>query len=98
MHGELRNDGLQVITLFAPYSDMMPVSDPDPILLWRRELQKIHGGQAHIVDMRDALDGNENPTYFYDILHLNQRGSEEFTRKLAQELRQLKPVILNQQN
>ncbi|MEQ8353611.1 MAG: hypothetical protein RH862_19200 [Leptospiraceae bacterium] len=99
MHGEIRKDDVQVVTLFAPYSDMMPVREnPDPMDLWVSNLQKIHGGQAQVVDMRDALDGPENATYFYDILHLNKYGSEEFTYLLADRLRELKPKILGQQN
>lgn len=96
MHGEIKEDGLNVVTLFAPYSDMMPVSDPDPILRWKSELQNIHSQKATMVDMRDALDGPENATYFYDILHLNRRGSEEFTRLLAERLREMKPILLQQ--
>ncbi|HBS07117.1 MAG TPA: hypothetical protein DEA96_19245 [Leptospiraceae bacterium] len=99
MHGEMKQDNVKVITLFAPYSDMMPVRDnPDPMDLWVSQLQKIHENRANIVDMRDALDGPENASYFYDILHLNKYGSREFTYLLAERLRELKPVILSQQN
>ena len=99
MHGEMKKDNVQVITFFAPYSDMMPVREnPDPMDLWVTELQKIHKDRASIVDMRDALDGPRNASYFYDILHLNKDGSIEFTYLLAERLRELKPVILSQQN
>ena len=99
MYGEFKRDDVKVITLFAPYSDMMPVrEEQDPMDVWRSELQRIQRGNATIVDMRDALDGPENAGYFYDILHLNKYGAEEFTYLLAERLRELKPVILNQQN
>ena len=50
MHGEMKQDNVKVITLFAPYSDMMPVRDnPDPMDLWVSQLQKIHENRSESI-------------------------------------------------
>ena len=90
-HDEIRKDGLNIITVFAPYSTLIEDFNADKRLdIWRRNLKNIYGEKPfHILDLRRSLDGPGNGDLYYDTIHLNKFGAEKFTGELARAL--LKP-------
>lgn len=79
LHAEARKHNLRLVTVFAPYSEMVtPARDPDRIRVWQEELAK-EGFYPSIIDLRTSLDGPDNLDLFYDTIHLNRRGAERFT-------------------
>jgi len=79
LHAEARKHNLKLVTVFAPYSEMVtPARDPDRIKVWQEELAK-EGFYPSIIDLRTTLDGPDNLSLFYDTIHLNRQGAERFT-------------------
>lgn len=81
MHRDARERGLRLVTVFAPYSDLLPYTREESRLqIWKNELARetyFHD----IIDLRDALDGPGNLDLFYDTIHLNRQGAERFTTR-----------------
>lgn len=80
MHRDARQQGLRVVTVFAPYSDLVPYTREEARLdIWKQELGSDGIFFPDILDLRHALDGPDNLDLFYDTIHLNHRGAERFT-------------------
>lgn len=80
MHRDARQSGLRVVTVFAPYSDLVPYTREEARLdIWKQELNSDGDYFPEILDLRHALDGPDNLDLFYDTIHLNRPGAERFT-------------------
>ncbi|MBW7857571.1 MAG: hypothetical protein H3C43_04590 [Leptonema sp. (in: Bacteria)] len=88
MHAEARRNNMQIVTVFAPYSEMvLPARQNDRLTMWQDELSK--GDYfPYIIDLRNSLDGPKNLSYFYDTIHLNESGAEKFTEIFEEAIRQ----------
>jgi hypothetical protein len=97
LHEEARKHNLRLVTVFAPYSEMMaPAHDPERIRVWQEEFAKA-GYYSDIIDLRYTLDGPDNLSLFYDTIHLNRQGAERFTgifyRRVEEFLRREDPGL-----
>ncbi len=95
-HDEVRADGRQVLTVFPPYSSLIPdLNRDDRLNIWRKGLQTIYGNRPfYTADLRRSLDGPDNGDLFYDTIHLNREGALRFTRAFAEMLSRRAPAIL----
>lgn len=85
-HNEMRSEGYRIITVFAPYSDIVQhLNSDDRIDLWHQHLAKIQGDDIDIWDLRDSL-GERNGHFFYDTIHMNRKGAEAFSEVLYQKI------------
>lgn len=89
-HNEMKKRNIKVITVFAPYAQMLPDhGDDKPLRLWNDMLARIYSGPGEtyeLIDLRYMLDGPGNADYFYDVIHLNEEGARRFTERLGREL------------
>lgn len=94
LHQEVRKDGREIITVFAPYSDLIKDMNADVRLrVWEKNLRKISPeNPSRILDLRHALDDPRNGDLYYDTIHLNRYGAERLTRILARELARLPEI------
>ncbi len=95
---EIDNDGRLIITALPPYSDLVNHLNSDQrMALWREELARLHGQREYyLLDLRSSLDGPENQSYYYDLLHLNAPGAAVWTDRIAAALLPLAPRILGE--
>lgn len=85
-YGEIQADGVQIITVFAPYSDLVSHLNADARReTWEKELSTYQN--IPLIDLRRSLDKPEQRKFFYDTIHLNKNGANAFTEVLAKELR-----------
>lgn len=85
---DIKKEGLQIITVFPPFSTLIhdPNSD-NKMRLWHDNLKAIHGNDKfYTIDLRHSLDKTNNGDLFYDTIHLNRPGSIQFTEKLTEQL------------
>lgn len=89
MHDEIRGDGRRILTVFPPYSNLIPdLNRDDRLRTWRENLREIYGDDSYqIADLRRSLDGPDNGDLFYDTIHLNREGAARFTKAFAAMLR-----------
>lgn len=87
MHAEAKKNNMRIVTVFAPYSEMvLPARQADRLTMWQTELSK-EGYFPYIIDLRNSLDGKKNLSYFYDTIHLNHSGAEKFTEIFEEAVR-----------
>lgn len=90
----LQDRNIKIINVFAPYSNLLRSYSPNErMLVWKEGLQEALGERQTLVsiDMQDSLGVQDNGEFCFDMIHLNKKGMELFTQKLAEEL---KKVIL----
>jgi hypothetical protein len=76
---------IKVINVFPPLPKFLNyVNYPERIAFWKSEYSSLMGD--HIIDLYRAFPEEDSPNYFYDLVHLNQKGNEIFSNKLADEL------------
>ena len=94
---EMHARGYRIVTIFPPYSNLIdPLNDDERISEWRTRLREIYGENPYYeLDMRRVLDGPDNASYYYDILHLNAAGAAHWTDALIGRLRPLAPALMN---
>ena len=89
LHNEARKHNLKLVTVFAPYSELvLPARPADRINVWLKEFDpKVSQNEIEdqaffgdIIDLRSSLDGADNLDLFYDTIHLNRSGAERFTQ------------------
>lgn len=85
----LQNRNIKIINVFAPYSNLLRAYSPkERMQVWREGLQEALGDKQVLdaIDMQDSLGSGDNGQYCYDMIHLNKKGMELFTKRLAEEL------------
>ena len=90
-YNDIKKEGLQIITVFPPFSELISDQNSDNKMnLWHDNLKAIHGNDKfYTIDLRHSLDKTNNGNLFYDTIHLNRPGSIQFTEKLSEQLIQL---------
>lgn len=76
---------IHVVHVFPPlpyYLDF--VNYPERIAYWKENYSDLLS--EDIVDFHDLFSREEGTKYFYDLVHLNRKGNEEFSYRLADEL------------
>lgn len=89
LHQDLYDLGVErIIYVFAPYSELIEhLGGNERMAVWDSQLRANFPEKEHNVwDYRRILDGKANGDYFYDLIHLNHTGMEEFTKSVAQDL------------
>ncbi len=85
----LQDRNIKIINVFAPYSNLLRAYSPkERMQVWREGLQEALGDKQVLdaIDMQDSLGSGDNGQYCYDMIHLNKKGMELFTKRLAEEL------------
>ncbi len=94
-YNEIRKDGLKVVTVFPPYSDLIKdQNNEERMKEWRTHLSEIHGDDSYLfLDLRNTIHGKDNASYYYDTIHLNRKGSLVFTEILANRIISMKEKL-----
>ena len=97
-HDEVRADGRVMLTVFPPYSNLIPdLNKDDRLETWDAGLAAIYGDEPfHMADLRRSLDGPDNNALYYDTIHLNRAGSARFTKAFAEMLKARAPELLTE--
>lgn len=92
MYGLIPKDKIKVIHVFAPYSEIISNFGRESRRpLWEKELNHVTKSilgydKAEIINLENLLDGADNGKYCFDLIHLNQFGTEKFSNKLGEVL------------
>lgn len=84
---------IKVIHVFAPYSEIIYHFGKERRMpIWKEELNRVTKevlgyNQADIIDLESLLDGPNNGDFCFDLIHLNQRGMEVFSKALGEILK-----------
>lgn len=73
-----KQNEIRLMFVYSPTWHIVPESTCDGIIS-----KLCEDGQAEYLNMSNLHEFLENPEYFYDRTHLNEKGSEVFTTKLA---------------
>ncbi|MCB1173080.1 MAG: SGNH/GDSL hydrolase family protein [Leptospiraceae bacterium] len=94
----IHSDGREVVVIYPPYARIVNFLNSDErILVWDQNLDRICADKAcPRLDTRDRLQGKDSLDYFYDVLHLNAHGADEWTRELARRFHPLASFLRGQ--
>ncbi|MCS7205014.1 MAG: hypothetical protein NZ853_04905 [Leptospiraceae bacterium] len=82
----IQEQNLGLIVVFPPYSFFAKnLRKEEKFEFWKKTLFSLNPNVI-LLDLRFVLDDEENLTYFYDTIHLNQYGAEVFTRIFFKKL------------
>lgn len=89
LYDAVKAKNIRIINVFAPYSNLMNnLGGKERMQVWRQQLQKLNGEKTVIIDLQHVIDGEKNPDYCYDLIHLNTYGMKLFSQQLGQILQQ----------
>ncbi len=81
----VRSQNIKIINIYPPVSSYLDLEDNDLRKeFWEKEFAEELNNQKF--DLSRILPQEKNSDYFYDIIHLNQRGMEKFTDELARSI------------
>lgn len=82
---------IHIIDVFAPYSSAIhKLNSKERMEIWKQGLTNALGPYQTLdqLDFQTSLGLTENGEYCFDLIHLNRRGMETFSKILGKELRQ----------
>lgn len=89
MYDLYKSKNIQILNVLAPYSNIVTkLGGQERITLWKSELTKLNQNQTHIIDLQEILKDKNDGEYFFDVIHMNQRGMIEFSNVLGDYLNQ----------
>ncbi|HMV42850.1 MAG TPA: hypothetical protein PK079_23010 [Leptospiraceae bacterium] len=81
----LRDRNIQVINVFPPVSNYLEdFQYGKRVLFWKDKYKDVLGEK--IFDLTEIIPKEDNANYFYDIVHVNQKGMRVFTDRLGESL------------
>lgn len=85
LYGGIKKKNIKIINVFPPLSSYVKhFNHKERITFWKKNFQDILGEK--ILDLSDSIPQENNASYFYDMVHPNQKGMNLLTEKLGNEL------------
>lgn len=86
-----------IVTVFPPYSHIIKgFNSKKKFDVWEKNLDRTCGSlkaNCSVIDSRNSLDTRDNLSYYYDVLHLNKKGSIEWTIFIAEQIKKQKRFV-----
>ena len=82
---EIKSRNIKIINVFPPISNYVThFNHEDRITFWKKHFKEELGEK--ILDLTDIIPQEKNASYFYDVVHPNQKGMFLFTKELGEAL------------
>ena len=82
---EIKKKNIKIVNVFPPISNYVTHFNHEKrILFWQKNFKDELGDK--IINLTDIIPQENNASYFYDMVHPNQKGMYIFTEKLADAL------------
>ena len=79
---------IKIINIYPPVPTLLDNNQYSKrIEFWEKEYANILSESRY--DLSDSIPFENNTNYYYDMVHLNKKGKEIFTKHLAEKLKQV---------
>jgi hypothetical protein len=84
----IRSKNIKIINIYPPVPTLLDNNQYSKrIEFWEKEYANILSESRY--DLSDSIPFENNTNYYYDMVHLNKKGKEVFTKHLAEKLKQV---------
>jgi len=81
LYGYINSKNIKIINIYPPVSELLDKVDyKERIKFWNTEFADIISETRY--DLTDIIPIDNNSDYYYDMIHLNKKGMELFTKEL----------------
>ena len=84
----IRSKKIKIINVYPPVPSLLDNNNYSlRIEFWEKEYAKILSENR--IDLSESIPIENNTDYYYDMVHMNKKGKEIFTKQLAEKLKQV---------
>ena len=84
----IKSKNIKIINIYPPVPTLLDNNQYSKrIEFWEKEYANILSESRY--DLSDSIPFENNTNYYYDMVHLNKKGKEIFTKHLAEKLKQV---------